>query len=284
MANAKSEADSNMIASLDWEIPCSTFKEIIEPNRLRGQMELRGSFRSKEFIWYLNLVNDGFLQLTLDCTTTTEYCFPTLYYDLIFGGTPTKPYLSRKGPVFSLSKGPRQLYSYGTLNLITIPLIAFEQDFREFLPSDNKLLISLKLHTYIEVSDADDTREIKMYLNPTNAALMNDLNQLLKEPKYSDVTIICSGGVLKAHKCILAARSTFFSETFKSVESIANEVTIMDVDVCVMKLVLQFIYTGEISLSETDLMEILRCAEKFDLSELRDLCIKKMCGGDKFLG
>lgn len=178
---------------------------------------------------YLNLVNDGFIQLSLDCMTTTDYCFPTLYYDLKFGGVPEKPYVCRKGeckrsssssftlmaitngrlsfnrtgPVFSLSKGPRQFYSYGTVNLLTIPVTAFQNDFRHFTPNNN-LYISLKLFTFIEVNDAHDVREIKMYDNPTSEALMNDLSQLLKEPKYSDVTITCSGGALKAHKCILA--------------------------------------------------------------------------------
>ncbi len=71
---------------------------------------------------------------------------------------------------------------------------------------DDKLIISLKLYTFIGFDDATDVHEIKVYLNPTNEALVNDFANLLKEPKYSDVTIVCSGEALKAHKCILAGK------------------------------------------------------------------------------
>lgn len=63
-------------------------------------------------------------------------------------------------------------------------------------------------------------------------------------------------------------------------ETITNEVTIIDVDVSVMKMVLQFIYTGEVDLAENNLMEVLQCAERYDLSELKTLCSNKMCNTD----
>lgn len=73
-----------------------------------------------------------------------------------------------------------------------------------------KLIIGLKLYTFIEFSDSSEENfhEIKVYWNPTNEALVKDLTNLLKEPKYSDVTIICSGEALKAHKCILAGKTS----------------------------------------------------------------------------
>lgn len=60
-------------------------------------------------------------------------------------------------------------------------------------------------------------------------------------------------------------------------ESVASEVTIVDVDVSVMKLVLQFIYTGEVDVPENNLMDVLHCAEKYDLNELKNFCLNKMC-------
>lgn len=60
-------------------------------------------------------------------------------------------------------------------------------------------------------------------------------------------------------------------------ETITDDIAILDVDVSVMKLVLQFIYTGEVDLSESNLTEVMDCAEKYDLSELKTLCSNKMC-------
>lgn len=69
---------------------------------------------------------------------------------------------------------------------------------------DDKLFIGLKIYTLIGISDTTDVDEIKMFRNPMNEALVNDFANLLKDPKYSDVTIICAGEAIKAHKCILA--------------------------------------------------------------------------------
>lgn len=62
-------------------------------------------------------------------------------------------------------------------------------------------------------------------------------------------------------------------------ETITDEITIRDVSVSVMKSVLQFIYTGEVDLSENNRTEIMHCAEMYDLSELKTLCLNKMCNG-----
>lgn len=60
-------------------------------------------------------------------------------------------------------------------------------------------------------------------------------------------------------------------------ESITNEVDIPDVEAIVMKLVLQYIYSGQVDLQESNLIEVLDCAEKYDLSGLKILCFNKMC-------
>lgn len=107
------------------------------------------------------------------------------------------------GPVFSTNIGPLFYFSYGAKDTLTIPIMVISNDLRNFVPGDN-LIITLKLYTRTGITQAPDLREIKVYSNPSNEALVNDLTNLLKEPKYSDVTIICAGESLKAHKCILA--------------------------------------------------------------------------------
>lgn len=109
------------------------------------------------------------------------------------------------GPLFSLKKD--QHYSYGSINILTLPESIFQNDMLQFMP-DDKLFIKLKIYTLIGIDDQADVEEIKMYWNPMNEALVNDFANLLKEPKYSDVTIICAGEALQAHKCILAGSYT----------------------------------------------------------------------------
>lgn len=89
--------------------------------------------------------------------------------------------------------------------MLSVPLIVFPNNFTHLVPHD-KLIISLKLYTLIGFNDSKDVHEIKFQWNPMNEALVNDFANMLKYPKYSDVTIICAGESLKAHKCILAGK------------------------------------------------------------------------------
>ena len=47
-----SQADSNMIATLDWEIAADSFQTIVETVHAKGRLEFRGHLRCKEFIWF----------------------------------------------------------------------------------------------------------------------------------------------------------------------------------------------------------------------------------------
>lgn len=100
-----------------------------------------------------------------------------------------------------MNGGPNASYTYGSLNILTLPVGFCYNDFRHLIAED-KLIISLNIYA-IEFDETADEHEIKLYWNP-NDDLVNDLRRLLYEPKYSDLTIFCSGEALKAHKCILA--------------------------------------------------------------------------------
>lgn len=176
------------------------------------------------------MVNDGSVRLTLDGLTTTRYRFPTIYYDLKFGGAPEDPYVCRKGKIQhssnyvtivsiefliyinytgglpSVGNGlSKDIYSYEAVTLVTIPLAYFENNMTHFI-TDDKLIISLQIYNFIGFDDTMDVNEIQYYwkVNAMNDGLVNDFAKLLKEAKHSDVTIVCAGEALKAHKCILS--------------------------------------------------------------------------------
>ena len=84
------------------------------------------------------------------------------------------------------------------------------------------------------------------------------------------------GREFKAHKNILATRSSYFAAMFNhpTKENLSNQIEIDDVDPDVFHEILRFIYTGRVSLSAMRKMSvrILAVADKYLLDQLKREC------------
>ncbi|KAJ9598250.1 hypothetical protein L9F63_011071, partial [Diploptera punctata] len=106
--------------------------------------------------------------------------------------------------------------------------------------------------------------------NHTNNILQVFLEQLTNE-NLVDVTLSCQGQFLKAHKMILSACSPYFQELFRQ-HSAQHPVIILNgmkfVDI---KLVIEFMYRGEIKVLETELDGLLAAAETLQVKGLSNV-------------
>jgi len=99
---------------------------------------------------------------------------------------------------------------------------------------------------------------------------------LLEDTKSSDVTITVKSSnnndtkQFKAHKIILAARSSFFEALFfgNFRESSQSEIDITDVDPILFELILQWIYTATITVIEQHVNPLMELAGRFDLQDV----------------
>ena len=68
------------------------------------------------------------------------------------------------------------------------------------------------------------------------------------DPKTSDLVLVCQGEEIKAHRCILSARSPVFSAMLQSnmLESINSKIKIDDADKDVLKEMLWYMYKCEV--------------------------------------
>lgn len=84
----------------------------------------------------------------------------------------------------------------------------------------------------------------------TNTVL-EDIQNLCHAGKYSDVTLVIDGRKFPVHKVILAARSQYFEALLFGdlMESSQTEIELKEVKVEPFKKLLQFIYTGCLSLA-----------------------------------
>jgi len=133
------------------------------------------------------------------------------------------------------------------------------------------------------------------------------LLSLLEDGKYSDVTFVVEGELIKAHSLILCARSDVFERQLQCGmrESLSKEVEVKDCDVGTFKALLQFLYTddfvgieaaiaamasesaasgsGHVNTNSSEnqrisfIQGILAASHKYQVSRLRLWCEQQLC-------
>lgn len=104
--------------------------------------------------------------------------------------------------------------------------------------------------------------------------LANDFDTFFEKNELCDVTIAIKDRQLRAHKSILAARSSVFFALFSSdmIENKENKIEITDVSYDVMKEVLRFLYSGEVKNLNKFKKQLLAAADKYDIEGLKAIC------------
>ncbi|CAF4325613.1 unnamed protein product [Rotaria sp. Silwood2] len=163
---------------------------------------------------------------------------------------------------------------------------------------ENETLDDDKLKIYVRITLMDDaiTEETKYQefddsesINFTTRGLeglVRDFAQLLlhSPPKMSDIKIrvtvpymlfdddpIQSPVIFHSHKLILAARSPVFAAMFsnRTLENTTNTIDINDLHPNTIQSMLEYIYTGKVTDIKKSTVELYRCADKYQLEDLR---------------
>ncbi|KAK0158623.1 hypothetical protein PV328_009601 [Microctonus aethiopoides] len=106
--------------------------------------------------------------------------------------------------------------------------------------------------------------------------LHRHIEHYLSEPDFNDLVIKIDDNEIPVHKVILAAYSRVFLAMFKAdmAESAKNEIVVKDIEFDIMKLVIEFMYSGKIDseLPVDDLLSILYVGDKYEIMDLKLLC------------
>ncbi|GFY40905.1 hypothetical protein TNIN_473111 [Trichonephila inaurata madagascariensis] len=159
---------------------------------------------------------------------------------------------------------------------------------RSFLTDNaNKILNneSLTLNCTLEIfedrailnaeTEDDDKQE-----NKTVSELAQNMEQLLQDNNFDDITFKVDREIYKAHKVILSARSRVFKTMFESTLTMdSGEIEISDISGETVKEMLHFIYSGEVGhLPVKRAMELYYVADKYELDSLKNICARVMVG------
>ncbi|XP_057654495.1 zinc finger protein 879-like [Diorhabda carinulata] len=94
-----------------------------------------------------------------------------------------------------------------------------------------------------------------------------------KASKFCDITLFVNNRIIKAHRNVLACSSPYFDSILKNHKVQREKLEISCTDTTIFNAVLNFMYTGEISINHSIIEELLRLADHFILTTIVEYCI-----------
>ncbi|XP_013195053.2 broad-complex core protein isoforms 1/2/3/4/5 [Amyelois transitella] len=117
----------------------------------------------------------------------------------------------------------------------------------------------------------DDMQQFSLRWHNHQNSIIGALSRMLTTGALADVTLSANGTTLKAHKIVLASCSQYFAQLFKDLETENNTlVVVLGCDAAELRLLLTFMYTGEVTASKKILPSLLRLAQTLKVSGLTD--------------
>ena len=100
--------------------------------------------------------------------------------------------------------------------------------------------------------------------------VLESFSQLRDEESLLDCSIVCEGNVIKCHKLLLAASSGYFRAAFVSLNTPCQStaVIIKDMPFDDLKIIIDFIYKGEITVEQIQVPSLIKSAEALEVSGL----------------
>lgn len=116
-------------------------------------------------------------------------------------------------------------------------------------------------------SDSEQLFRVSCPTNKNNSSTL--FYEMYKSGKFVDVTLSCSSLQLKAHKIVLAACSPFFYQMFDKFSNSQHPIVVLkDTPASDLELILDFIYLGEIQVTQRRLLSLIKSAEGLKINGL----------------
>ncbi|XP_054272226.1 actin-binding protein IPP-like [Macrosteles quadrilineatus] len=100
--------------------------------------------------------------------------------------------------------------------------------------------------------------------------VLQNLNNLRQNSRFCDVSIVAGGNVMKVHRAILSASSPYFQAMFSNglVEEQKETIELHSIPPHILNLLVDFIYTGEITINQDNVQDLIVAADMLELNEV----------------
>ncbi|CAG0901470.1 unnamed protein product [Darwinula stevensoni] len=157
-------------------------------------------------------------------------------------------------------------------------------------PKENDIIVfkmwNLDEHYCPEITDyrtarvitfRPETREVQLMLlgqnfnlkwNSHTSEVLRSFQDLRLHETYTDVVLSCDGHYIKAHKLVLSACSTHFDKILRSTGTYFPIIHFFETRVELLRLVIQYMYNGEVDVPSERLHEFIQLAESLQIKGL----------------
>ncbi|XP_051566868.1 kelch-like protein 41a [Myxocyprinus asiaticus] len=124
-----------------------------------------------------------------------------------------------------------------------------------------------------------DPTSMKEDLKLFQSTLLQDgLKELLKENKFVDCILKVGDRSVPCHKLIMAACSPYFRELYISEDGVERsdsnkEVVLEDVDPTIMDMIVNYLYSAEIEITDENVQDVFAVANRFQIPSVCTVCI-----------
>ena len=120
-------------------------------------------------------------------------------------------------------------------------------------------------------NSADDPGHLfRLHWGDHAATLVSMMNFLLEKNLMTDVTLSCEGKSLHVHRFVLCACSTYFQDMLHTVEDRHVIVILRDVGFETLKSLVEFMYKGEVNVTEDQFHSLIEVAKSLRVESLFD--------------
>ncbi|ELU17164.1 hypothetical protein CAPTEDRAFT_228408 [Capitella teleta] len=114
---------------------------------------------------------------------------------------------------------------------------------------------------------------LSLHLSEQGDSVLRCLNQQRTHGRFCDVTLLVSGHSFAAHRNVLAACSPFFNSIFRERKSENESVTLQCKDHLLFESLLEFLYTGQITVDQNSVQALTEQACELGLERLVAQCV-----------
>ncbi|KAK2583482.1 hypothetical protein KPH14_009450 [Odynerus spinipes] len=125
------------------------------------------------------------------------------------------------------------------------------------------------------VSQTSDVTNTVYAVGQYAPKVLRNLNGQRLKNQFTDVGLVADGNVIHAHRSVLAAGSAYFNAMFTGglVEEQQELVEIHSISANILSLLIDFIYTGNVDITEDNVQELFAAADMLELDEVVSGCI-----------
>lgn len=120
-------------------------------------------------------------------------------------------------------------------------------------------------------------------LNSHQAHVIDQFQKLYNDEQMVDCTLSCSDGMIKAHKLVLSACSPYFTQLFINWTNPYQYPVIIlkDMSFADLRVLIEFMYKGEVTVSQNLLPSVLESAKALQITGLREIKVGRcLCHTD----